>query len=90
MIKKHAKLPRRSNNIIFFCLSVTFSLDCNSFGLHQKCLPRHMGDPSKFPKSCSFEIPIIKLAPWPLNIHNFKLKWSIVLSHTENKSEMQL
>ena len=34
--------------------------------------------------------PILKLAVCPLNIHNFKFKWSIVLRQTENKSEKRL
>ena len=46
-----------------------------------------MGESSKFPKSWTFEISIVKLAVWPLNIHNFKIKWSIGLGQTENKSE---
>ena len=41
----------------------------------------------KFPKSWTFEISILKHAVCPLNIHNFKIKWSIVLRKTENKSE---
>ena len=42
---------------------------------------------SKFPKSWTFQTPILKLAVCRLNIHNFKLKWSIVLRQTENISE---
>ena len=46
-----------------------------------------MGESSKRPKSWTFEISILKLAVCLLNIHNFKIKWSIVLRRTENKSE---
>ena len=34
-----------------------------------------MGESSNFPKSLSFEISILKLAVYPLNIHNSKIKW---------------
>ena len=44
-----------------------------------------VGERSKFPKSLTFETPILKLAVCPLNIHNFKFKWSIVRRQTENK-----
>ena len=40
---------------------------------------------SKFPKSWTFETPILKLAVCPLNIHNLKFKWSIVIRQTEYK-----
>ena len=33
-----------------------------------------------------FENPTLKLAVCPLNIHNFKFKWSNDLRQTENKS----
>ena len=46
-----------------------------------------MGESSKFPKSLIFGSPIFKLAVCPLNIHNFKFKWSIDFRQTENKSE---
>ena len=46
-----------------------------------------MGESSKFPKPRTFETPILKLAECPLNIDNFKFKWSIVLRQTKNKSE---
>ena len=42
-----------------------------------------MGEISKFPKFETFKTPILKLAVCPLNIHNFKFKWSIVLRQTE-------
>ena len=45
-----------------------------------------MGESSKFPKSLTFETPILKLAVCPLNITNFKFKWSIVLRQTVYKS----
>ena len=35
-----------------------------------------MGESSKFPKSWTLETPILNLAVCPLNIHNFKFKWS--------------
>ena len=44
-----------------------------------------MGECSKFPKSWTFETPILKLVVRPLNSHNFKLKWSIAFRQTENK-----
>ena len=47
----------------------------------------YIGESSKFPKSWTFQTPILKLAICPLNIHNFKFKWSIVYRHTEDKSE---
>ena len=40
--------------------------------------------------SLTFETPILKLALCPLNIHNFKFKWSIVLRQTENKPKKLL
>ena len=46
-----------------------------------------MGESSKFPKSWTLEISILKLTVCPLNIHNFKIKRSIVVRQTENKSE---
>ena len=49
-----------------------------------------MGESSKFPKSQNFETPFIKFVVCPLNIHNFKFKWSNVLRQTENKSEKLL
>ena len=44
----------------------------------------YIGECSKFPKSWTFEISILKLAVCPLNIRNFKIKWSVVLRQTEN------
>ena len=44
-----------------------------------------MGECSKFPKSWTLETPILKLAIRLLNIHHFKLKWSIAFRQTENK-----
>ena len=46
-----------------------------------------MGEKSKFPKSQTLEILNLKPDVWPQNNDNFKLKWSIALAHTENKSE---
>ena len=46
-----------------------------------------MGESSKFPKSWTFETPILNLAVCPLNIHNFKFKWSIVFRQTVYKQE---
>ena len=46
-----------------------------------------MGASSKFQKSLTLEIPILKLAICLLIIHNFKFKWPIVFRQTENKSE---
>ena len=47
-----------------------------------------MGESSKFPKFRTFKTPILKLAVCPLNIHNFKFKWSIVLGQTENNQNL--
>ena len=47
----------------------------------------NMGDSSKFPKSWTFETPVLKLAVCPLNIHNLKFKRSNAFRKTENKSE---
>ena len=51
-----------------------------------------MGESSKFPKYWTFETPFLKFAACPLNIHNFKFKWSNVhgVGQTENKSEKLL
>ena len=38
-----------------------------------------MGENSKFPKSWFFKTSILKFAVCPLNIHNFKFKWSMSL-----------
>ena len=38
-----------------------------------------MGESSKFPKSRTFETQFLKFVVCPLNIHNFKFKWSNVL-----------
>ena len=46
-----------------------------------------MGESLKCPKSWTFKISILKLAVCLVNIHNFKIKWSVVLRQTENKSE---
>ena len=35
----------------------------------------YIGESSNFPKSLTFETPILKLAICRLNIHNFKFKW---------------
>ena len=45
----------------------------------------YMGESSKFPKSKTFETPIFKFAVCPLNIYNFKFKWSIVFRQTVYK-----
>ena len=44
----------------------------------------------KIRRSKVTEYAALKLAVCPLNIHNFKFKWSIVLRQTENKSEKLL
>ena len=46
-----------------------------------------MGESSK---SWTFKTPILKHAVCPLNIHNFKFKWSFAFRQTENKSEKHL
>ena len=51
-----------------------------------------MGESSKFQKNLNLATPILKLAVavCPINIHNFKFKWSNVLRKTENKSKKLL
>ena len=39
----------------------------------------YMDESSKFPKSCTFETPILKLAVCPLNIHNFNFNGQVSL-----------
>ena len=51
---------------------------------------QHMGESSNFQNPEFSKLPILKLAVCPLNIHNFKFKWSIVFRKTENKSEKLL
>ena len=46
-----------------------------------------MGESSKFQKSWTFEIQILKIAVYLQSVNNFKFKWSIAQSWTENKSE---
>ena len=41
-----------------------------------------MGESSKCPKSRNFQTSNLKLAVCPLNIHNFKVKWSIDFRQT--------
>ena len=41
-----------------------------------------MGESSKFPKSWTFEIEILKHSGCPLNIHNFKFKLPIIFRQT--------
>ena len=48
----------------------------------------HLAFNFKFPKSWTFEMPILKPAVRPLNIHNFNFKWSIDLRQTE-KNKMK-
>ena len=57
------------------------------FAMKQTVRCIQIGESSKFPKSWTFEISILELAVCLLNIHNFKIKWSIILRQTENKSE---
>ena len=45
-----------------------------------------MVESSKFKKSWTFENQILKIA-MPINIINFKFKWSIVFRYTEIKSK---
>ena len=40
---------------------------------------------SKFPKSWTFETPILQFAVSPPNVHNFKFKWSNAFRQTEYK-----
>ena len=47
----------------------------------------NMDESSKFPKSWTFETPILKLAVCPLNIHNFKIIWSVAFRQTVYKQE---
>ena len=49
-----------------------------------------MGESSKFKKSCTFKIHNLMHAVCLQNNNNFKLKWTIVLKHTGNKSEQLL
>ena len=46
-----------------------------------------MGESSKLPESWTFKTPFLKFEVYPLSIHNLKLKWSIVLGQTDNKTE---
>ena len=41
---------------------------------------------SKFSKILKFRTPFLKFAVYPLNILNFKFKWSNILRQTSNKS----
>ena len=50
----------------------------------------NMGESSKFQKSWTFEIQILKLAVCLQSVYNFKFKWSIVQRGTEKKSEKLL
>ena len=60
--------------------------------LSQNCLQRFsVEETSTWVKVQNFQNPeLSKLALYPLNIFNFKFKWSIVLSKTVNKSEKLL
>ena len=49
-----------------------------------------MGESSKFQKSWTFEIQILKLALWLQIVNNFKFKWSTAQNWTENKLEKLL
>ena len=55
---------------------------------YRSCI--HMGESSKFLKSWTFKTAILKLPVCPLNIHNFKFKWSNVLRPIKTKSEKLL
>ena len=48
-----------------------------------------MGESSKFPKSWT-QNSNLKTCGMPLNIHNFKFKWSTVFRQIKNKSEKLL
>ena len=47
----------------------------------------YMGESSKFQKSRTFEIQILKLAVCLQSVNSFKFKWSITQRWNENKSE---
>ena len=64
-----------------------YELEACGYSERQTTKNDTMGENSKFPKSCTFDTPVLKLAVCPLNIHNLKLKWSNDLRQTENKSE---
>ena len=49
--------------------------------------PGFMSESSKFKKSWTFEIQILKLAVCLQSVRNFKFKWSFAQRWTENKSE---